>query len=75
MSYSWGVGMNSGDRTFVEATRFIAAQDGGTQRLLEVHHPDEHRRCRGCGIAGTDTPHVQWPCSLAHLAQAAQPRS
>ena len=61
----------AGVRTFAEASRFIAAQAGGPERLLRRHQPDERGRCRGCTTPGTGTPQRQWPCSTAVLAQAA----
>ena len=57
--------------TVVEASRFIAAQPDGPQRVLGRHQPDEHGRCRGCTTPGTGTLQQRWPCSPAVLAQAA----
>ena len=58
-------------RTVAEASRFIAAQPGGPERLLGRHQPDERGLCRGCTTPGTGTPQKRWPCSPAVLAQAA----
>ena len=57
--------------SFEVAALFIAAQPGGVDRLLSEHRPDEHGLCRGCTRPGTGVPHMQWPCSVARLAQVA----
>jgi hypothetical protein len=41
-------------------------------RLLAQHVPDEHGRCRGCGMPSTGTPHVVAPCGLWEIAEAAR---
>jgi len=51
---------------------FIADQPGGPERLLAIHRPDEHGRCRGCTLPGTGQPHDPWPCSLHFFASAAE---
>lgn len=75
MGYSWGAegtgrapDEHSGLR---EATRFIAAQPSGPQRLLARHLPDEQGRCRGCTVPGYGTPDKPWPCVITKMAQAA----
>lgn len=40
---------------------------GVAQRLLAVHVPDRHGRCRGCTVPG-----AVWPCALHFYAAAAQ---
>jgi hypothetical protein len=71
MSFSRPADPDVGVRTYTEAVRFIAAQEGGAERLLRVHRADENDLCRGCGVPGRGTPHTRWPCSVAQLAQAA----
>jgi hypothetical protein len=39
--------------------------------LLRDHTADERGLCRECGRAGTGTPHVEWPCPLARIAESA----
>jgi hypothetical protein len=53
------------------AVRFIAAQPGGPDRLMAEHHPDARGLCSGCTRPGTGVPYIEWPCSVARLAQAA----
>jgi hypothetical protein len=60
-----------GVQTFTEAARFIAAQDGGADRILREHRADAQGLCRGCTTPGTGTPFKRWPCSVAQLAQVA----
>jgi hypothetical protein len=44
---------------------------GVAQRLLAVHVPDQHGRCRGCTTPGTGLPGAVWPCALHFYASAA----
>ena len=44
---------------------------GVAQRLLVVHVPDQHGRCRGCTTPGTGLPGSVWPCALHFYATAA----
>lgn len=53
------------------AASFIAAQPGGPKRLLRIHQPDEHHRCRGCRTGGTGTPGAEWPCVVHMFAKLA----
>jgi 2-keto-3-deoxy-galactonokinase len=41
-------------------------------RILANHVPDDRGRCRACGMPGTGTPYVRWPCSLASVAEVAR---
>ena len=41
------------------------------QRLLAVHVPDRHGRCRGCTVGGTGLPGAVWPCALHFYAAIA----
>lgn len=50
---------------------FIAAQPGGSDRLLAIHVPDESGRCQGCTFGGTGIPHAPWPCALHSWAAEA----
>jgi len=56
---------------FEAAVRFIAAQPGGTQRILDVHRANSAGLCCGCGAPGTGSPHIRWPCPVAKAAQQA----
>lgn len=44
---------------------------GVAQRLLAVHVPDWHGRCRGCTVPGTGLPGAVWPCALHFYAATA----
>ena len=52
--------------------RELAGLPGTVARLLVLHVPDPHGRCRGCTTAGTGMPGAAWPCSLHFYAAAAQ---
>jgi hypothetical protein len=52
--------------------RELAGLPGTVQRLLALHVPDPHGRCRGCTTPGTGMPGAAWPCSLHFYATAAQ---
>jgi hypothetical protein len=52
--------------------RELAGLPDAVARLLVLHVPDRHRRCRGCTAAGTGIPGAPWPCSLHFYATAAQ---
>lgn len=49
----------------------LARLAGVAQRLLAVHVPDPHGRCRGCTTPGTGLPGAVWPCALHFYASAA----
>ena len=74
MSGTRGTDTERGARAFDAAIAFITAQPGGSQRLLALHRPDEHHRCRGCATPGTGTPRKRWPRSVAALALASARR-
>jgi hypothetical protein len=40
--------------------------------LLAEHVPDDRGLCRACGIPGTGTPHLRWPCPLRIIADTAR---
>ncbi|GAA5115776.1 hypothetical protein [Pseudonocardia adelaidensis] len=40
--------------------------------LLAAHVPDARSRCRGCGLPGTGSAHLAWPCSLWLVADTAR---
>lgn len=48
------------------AVRFVAAQIGGPERVLTIHHPRSDGYCSGCTAA-----HARWPCVAAAIATAA----
>ena len=52
--------------------RELAGLPGTVARLLVLHVPDSHGRCRGCTTAGTGLPGAAWPCSLHFYATAAE---
>lgn len=52
--------------------RELAGLPGTAERLLVLHVPAPHGRCRGCTAAGTGMPSAAWPCSLHFYATAAQ---
>jgi hypothetical protein len=52
--------------------RELAGLPGIVSRLLVLHVPDPHGRCRGCTTAGTGIPGAAWPCSLHFYASAAE---
>jgi hypothetical protein len=52
--------------------RELADLPGMTQRLLALHVPDAHGRCRACTTPGTGAPGAAWPCSLHFYATAAE---
>ena len=65
--------MRPGPVTGVDGiARELAGLPGIVERLLAVHVPDPHGRCRGCTTAGTGVPGAVWPCSLHFYASAAQ---
>lgn len=49
----------------------LAGLPGITQRLLVLHVPDGHGRCRACTRPGIGMPGAAWPCSLHFYATAA----
>ena len=49
----------------------LARRPDITQRLLALHVPDGHGRCRACTTPGTGRPAAVWPCVLHFYAAAA----
>jgi hypothetical protein len=42
------------------------------EALLAQHVPDANSRCRGCGLPGTGSAYLAWPCSLWLVADTAR---
>ena len=42
------------------------------EALLAQHVPDTSGRCRGCGLPGTGSAYLAWPCSLWLVADSAR---
>lgn len=42
------------------------------ENLLAEHLPDARNRCRGCGLPGTGSAYLAWPCSLWLVADTAR---
>jgi hypothetical protein len=42
------------------------------EALLAEHVPDATGRCRGCGLPGTGSAYLAWPCSLWAVADRAR---
>lgn len=42
------------------------------EALLAQHIPDAKSRCRGCGLPGTGSAYLEWPCSLWLVANSAR---
>jgi hypothetical protein len=40
--------------------------------LIRDHVPDRHGPCVACGMPGTGTPHLPWPCPLRRIAERAR---
>lgn len=40
--------------------------------LIRDHVPDVRGRCSMCGMPGTGSPHLPWPCPLRRIAEAAR---
>jgi hypothetical protein len=60
--------MSSGNTNCIDAAaRFLAAEPGAAERALENHRRSPDGRCAGCR-----TRPVDWPCSTASIALAAQ---
>lgn len=55
-----------------DLARELAGLAGVPQRLLALHVPDRHRRCRACTTPGTGIPSAPWPCVLHFYATAAE---
>lgn len=51
------------------AADFVALQPGGPQRILSTHARDGNACCTSCGVG---VGPVQWPCTVAAIALAAQ---
>ena len=52
--------------------RELAGLPDVTGRLLRLHVPDQHGRCRACTTPGTGIPAATWPCVLYFYAAAAE---
>lgn len=52
--------------------RELAGLPDVTGRLLRLHVPDQHGRCRACTTPGTGIPAATWPCVLYFYAAAAK---
>jgi hypothetical protein len=48
------------------AAHFVAAQQGGAERILRLHHPTSNGLCAGCLATPTDHP-----CQVARIAERA----
>lgn len=59
----------SGTNPIEVAAAFVAAQDGGPDRILSAHVPNERGGCRSCSVPLRP---VRWPCAPAAIALAAQ---
>ena len=42
------------------------------ETLLAEHVPDANSRCRACGLPGTGSAYLEWPCGLWSVADAAR---
>ena len=42
------------------------------EALLSKHVPDTRGRCLGCGLPGTGSAYLAWPCCLWLVADAAR---
>jgi hypothetical protein len=42
------------------------------ENLLAKHVPDARGRCTGCGLPGTGSAYLAWPCSLWLVADTAR---
>jgi hypothetical protein len=42
------------------------------EALLAQHVPDANSRCRGCGLPGTGSAYLAWPCGLWLVADTAR---
>jgi hypothetical protein len=42
------------------------------ETLLAEHVPDANRRCRACGLPGTGSAYLAWPCALWTIADTAR---
>jgi hypothetical protein len=42
------------------------------ETLLAEHVPDANRRCRTCGLPGTGSAYLPWPCALWTIADTAR---
>jgi hypothetical protein len=51
------------------AIEFVAAQSGGAERILEIHHPLSGGMCAGCRTVPT-----RYPCTAARIAELAKRR-
>ena len=52
--------------------RELSRLPGVAERLLALHVPDGHGRCRACTTPGTGLPGAQWPCALHFYASSAE---
>ncbi len=56
----------SGMTAVESAALFVAAQQGGAERLLRLHRPQPNGLCGGCLATPTDHP-----CQVARIAERA----
>lgn len=50
----------------------IAAMPELVANLLRDHVPDGRGLCRACGLPGTGSPYLGWPCALYTIANSAR---
>jgi hypothetical protein len=50
----------------------IAGMPELVANLLRDHRPDSYGKCKACGLPGTGTPHLGWPCALYTIADRAR---
>jgi hypothetical protein len=58
-----------GNNPIAVAVAFMAAQDGGPERVLRAHVPNRRGGCRCCSVRLRP---VRWPCAPAVIALTAQ---
>jgi len=50
----------------------LAAMPDVVAALVRDHVPDARGFCRACGMPGTGSPHLPWPCPLRRIADDAR---
>ena len=50
----------------------LAAMPDVVAALNRDHVPDARDYCRACGMPGTGSPYLQWPCPLRRIADTAR---
>lgn len=58
-----------GENVIAVAVAFVAAQPGGSERVLRQHAEDPLGYCTSCGVGVLP---VRWPCTVAAIAMAAR---